>query len=447
MIRMSADTPITPAFISYCKKALDESNKRFKMLNDYFYNNNDINNRTFTDPSLPNNKLSHCFAKYISTISTAYFMGKGLKYEADDDEYNDLLKSVLKGNYFDSQNYEEAKEMSIAGISYELQYINTDGQYKTKYLEAEQLVPVFSDDIDNFLSCAVRFYATEGIDNVKTEYAEVYTKSERILFTGSNGIWSETVRASHLFDDVPVIIRRNNSQIKGDFEDVKSLIDGYDRSQSDTLNDLDYFTDAYLVVKGVNEVQEEMPDEDGTIIRKDGTCLKNRRTLYLPEEGEAEFLTKNINDTATENFKTRVYKDIFFLSMVPNLTDESFSGNLSGVAQKYKLFGLEALTAEKEKYWKSAEEKKLKFVTQYLNIKHGCSYDAKTVNISFDRSQIANKQEIAEIMNNLRDILSDETLIGMWPDVENASDELDKRNNELADKENSGTPPIEGSVY
>ena len=169
--------------------------------------------------------------------------------------------------------------------------------------------------------------------------------------------------------------------------------------------------------------------------------MKQRRTLYFPEGGKASFLTKNINDTATENFKNRVYKDIFFLSMVPNLTDENFSGNLSGVAQKYKLFGLEALTDEKEKYWKSAERKKLKFITQYINTIKSTNYDWRTINVSFDRSQIANLLEISEIMNNLRDILSKETIVGMFPEVDSVSDELERIKTEQEQSENTAAVP------
>lgn len=126
--------------------------------------------------------------------------------------------------------------------------------------------------------------------------------------------------------------------------------------------------------------------------------------------------------------------------MVPNLTDENFSGNLTGVAQKYKLFGLEALTDEKEKYWKSAERKKLKFITQYINIRHNTDYDWKTIDISFDRSQIANLLEISEIMNNLRDLLSQETIVGMYPEVESVSDELERIKKEKEEAEKTAVP-------
>ncbi|MPM96714.1 hypothetical protein SDC9_143879 [bioreactor metagenome] len=129
------------------------------------------------------------------------------------------------------------------------------------------------------------------------------------------------------------------------------------------------------------------------------------------------------------------------MALVPNLTDESFAGNLSGVATKYKLFGLEQLATEKEKYFTSAELKKLRLMTEYLNILHGTSFDWRMLELEFDRSSIANLYEIAQIINLLRGLLSDETLIGMWPEIKNAADELERRLKEQARAENIELPP------
>lgn len=438
-IELPENTIVDNTLINYCFDAYKDCFNQFETMEKYFRNENDINNRTMSDSTLPNNKIAHAFAKYICVVATAYFMGNGVKYDSDT-EYIDKINEVLTDNYFDTQNYEEAKEMSKKGLSYELLYINLEGKLKSKFLKADGVIPVYSSSIENFLSFVLRFYSVNKVDKTYDFFVEVYTKSEIIKFKLSSvGSWIEIERRPHMFSDVPIIIRRNNEEAKGDFEDEKTLIDAYDRSQSDTLNDLDSFTEAYLVVKGVEEIVEEVNTEE-TLTQRNA-CLKEKRTLYFPDgNGDASFLIKEVNDTATENFKTRIYKDIFFLSMVPNLTDENFSGNLAGVAQKYKLFGLEALTDEKEKYWKSAERKKLKFITQYINIRHNTDYDWKTIDISFDRSQIANLLEISEIMNNLRELLSQETIVGMYPEVESVSDELERIKKEKEEAEKTAVP-------
>ena len=64
---------------------------------------------------------------------------------------------------------------------------------------------------------------------------------------------------------------------------------------------------------------------------------------FLDDGGDVQWLLKQVDDTAMENFKNRLREDIHTMSHVPHLCDESFGGNLSGVAIAYKLWGLETV--------------------------------------------------------------------------------------------------------
>lgn len=439
------DTEPDGRLLSYCLERYRGEFQRLQRLARYYDNQNDITRRWFEDPSLPNNRISHAFASYISCMATSYFMGIGMKYETEDEECRRLLDEVYLENTSDSLNFEEAKEMSVSGVSYELLTVGEDGRLHCGFFKAREIIPIYGGS-GSFLTMAVRLYEENHTDGSQEMFAEIYTKTEILLFQGGAGGWREVRRVPHYFGDVPVIVRRNNSERKGDFENVIPQIDAYDRAQSDTLNDLDFFTDAYLVIQGAEEIVEEAPGKDGGITQRPGKVMRQNRTLYLPDGGGVSFLTKDTESAAAESFKKRIYQDIFFLSQVPNLTDESFSGSLSGVAQKYRLLGLQGLADEKEKYWKSAERKKLKLALRFLNTLHGTAFDWREVKIRFDRSQIANTLEISQMMANLRGILSDETVIGMWPEVENAGRELEKRLKEEAQRENSGPVP-DGEIY
>jgi len=447
MIVLPANTPVNARLIDYCMQAFGEQQRRMAKLRDYYQNKGAIRQRVMPDDTLPNNRLAHAFARYISNVATAYFMGKGLRYETADKTYKARLDELLDGS--DTRNFEAAKEMSIGGIAYELMYIDKAGAMKFHMLRADQAIPVYADEVGRFLSLAIRVWEQASIDAAAVKCADVYTPTEIVSFRCSQtGGWVEVGRRAHLMSDVPLIVRRNNGDCKGDFEDVISLIDAYDRAQSDTMNDLDYFTDAYLAVYGIEEIVEEPTSEVGIARQqKVKAGLRQRRTLFLPEGGEVKFITKDINDAATENFKDRLYRDIFFLAQVPNLTDEQFAGNLSGVALKYKLFGIEELSAEKEKYWKSAERKKLKLLTEHINTRYGTQYDYKTVSLSFDRSQIANRLELAQIMASLRGILSHQSIIAMWPDVLDAAEELATLQAERAREESATDNLLMGRVF
>ena len=108
-----------------------------------------------------------------------------------------------------------------------------------------------------------------------------------------------------------------------------SLIDAYDVLMSDRVNDKEQFVDAFLLLLGM-EIDCDQ-------------AKKLRREKFLCGEigGSAEYLSMGLNEADTEVLRQAIKEDIHKLSMVPDLTDEEFAGNLSGVAIKYKLLGFE----------------------------------------------------------------------------------------------------------
>ena len=59
-------------------------------------------------------------------------------------------------------------------------------------------------------------------------------------------------------------------------------------------------------------------------------------------------------------------EDIHKFSMVPDLTDEQFAANASGVAMRYKLLGLEQLTGVKERYFREGLRCRVRLFAHYL---------------------------------------------------------------------------------
>lgn len=178
----------------------------------------------------------------------------------------------------------------------------------------------------------------------------------------------------------------------------------------------------------------EEESDDG---EKAARNLRKNRLLFLDEHGQAQWLTKNVNDTANENYKDRLYKDIFFLSQVPALTDESFSGNLSGIAIKYKMTGLEELAIMKENRMRSAQTKMLRIITQFLNTKMNKNWDSDTIEQKYDRNFVDNISDIITDVRNIDGIVSKETQLGMMPHsvVPDITTELERQQKEAMEAE------------
>lgn len=426
MIKVSPGTELSPKLIKkIVKKFQAEELPRLQRLEEYYLVDNPILSRPMS-PEKPNNRIAHGFAKYITNMATGFFMGEGIRIDTDDEEYQDALENAL-GDHAAETNFEITKEMSKKGISFELLYMNEASEIRSRYFRAEDFIPVYSTSIGEFLEFAVRLWQEEDLLTGKTiSYAAAYTKTEIITYRQQQDKkYEEVEREPHQFGDVPVLIYWNNEEVKGDYEDVLTLINAYDKGQSDTANDFEYFTDAYLVIAGAAGGLENIndDDEDG---KKAARTFREQRILFTDEKGQAQWLIKQVNDTAVENFKNRIYDDIFFLSLVPALTDESFAGNLTGVAIRYKLIGLEQLASIKEYKFLPAYKKKIRLITKMLNLKMNRNFDPSSIEIKFDRNMTDNLKELAEIAALLEGIISKETQLSLLPFVKDKQEELQR---------------------
>jgi SPP1 family phage portal protein len=117
----------------------------------------------------------------------------------------------------------------------------------------------------------------------------------------------------------------------GTAERALSAIDNYDRTVSDKSNDIESFSNAYMVYENIlaDDKEIEKAQKSGAIKFKTG-----------PAGGKVYFLTKNANDTETENHLNRLEEKIYRFTKTPNLDDDSF-GTASGISLKFKLLGVE----------------------------------------------------------------------------------------------------------
>ena len=426
---------------------------RFLYNQNYYEVKTEILHRTMEDGK-PNNRLAHGFCRYITNMATSYFMGKPIRYQIEDAAYKEALYGLFDKNYINSLNFEVSKEASKKGIGFILLFLNEAGELRIKKLDAEAVIPVYSPSLDEFLEAAVRIWSVYDLKGAPLcEYADVYDRTsihhfERPMGAGLYQLREKDAVEPHLFSDIPVIVVWNNEERMGDFEPIASLVDAYDKAQSDTANDMEYFTDAYLCIRGANEILatgleggEDVDEESRQAVRN----FRRNKILLLDEDGQAQWLVKNVNDAATENYKNRLYKDIFFLAQVPALSDESFAGNLSGIAIKYKLIGVEELALMKENCFRSAQTKLIRMLTDYLNTLMNKDWDADEVEQKYERNFIDNVSDTINDVRNLEGIVSRQTQMDMLPAsiVDDTAEEMQRIREETLEMEElplSGVP-------
>lgn len=389
---------------------------RMEKLERYYANHNDILNRVTKDPSKPNNKIANSYASYITDTMVGYFMGEPVTYNCDDKELLEELKLLFEYNDEADENSELAKDASIYGVAFEELYVDEDGVVRFKRLDPKTVIPIYDKTIERKLIAAIRYYKDFDFTlNQEFNIVELITDKSITTFKGyGDSVSLEPINEiPHYFGMVPIAIFENNEDLSGDFEKVISLIDAYDKMESDTLNDQEYFTDAYLALYGYTADSEDIAK------------MKENRVLLMDEGTKAEWIIKTGNDTISENIKNRLDKDIHKFAKCPNLADEEFASNASGIAIKFKTLGTENLVSIKERKFKKGLQQRLELISM-INSVITDGFDWRTINIIFTRNLPSNIADIASTVTQLSGLVSDETLLAQIPFVEDVKDELDK---------------------
>ena len=381
---------------------------KLKRLGNYYSNKNEaIRQRVFEDKSKPNHKLFHSFSNYISTINTALFIGKPITYSSNDDltDYITVLSVADEENV----NYNLAINCSKYGYAVELITLDENTDLKMYVINNEQVVLIFDDDIKKNLKYAIRFWKTENADCSFTEWIEIYSKNFIKRYKDNILVYSE----NNLFSNIPVIVYYNNDDVKGDSSNVLSLIDAYDFTESDSINENDYFNNAYLYLN--------TDDVDVTDVAK----MKENRVLYGIDLNP-EFILKNSSDN--ETLKSRLVSDIHKLSFTPDLSDNNFANNVSGVAMKFKLLGTMTNIQAKQRKFATGIAERNRVIFDYMTVKFMTI--PESIKPVFSDTLPTNTLELAQMLNQLRGLVSNETLLEQVPFVSDIDLELERINDE-----------------
>lgn len=410
---------------------------RLNRLYEYYIGKHKILGTT-KDPGKPNNRLVTNFAKNIVNNTTGYFMGEPVTYNCSDDELGKRIQDIVDYNDDAFVNTGIAEHLSIFGMAAELLYIENDEDAHIRYarINPMQLYIETTQDVNDSVVLAIRWYDVFDDDDIRTRHIEVYddkTVSYYVQRGGGGRIEEEIPEGQsgsvveHYWGEVPINVYYNNDFRMGDFEDVMPLIDAYNTMQSESVNDYQSFADAILILKNT-----KLPTEIDPITGKQKEVdLRERKSITVYDEGDVSYLVKQVNDTYVENIKNRIQQDIYLSSNTVNMSDDNFAGNMSGVAIRYKLMNFENRVSKTERYFTRGLQRRFELICNILNLKSG-PYDYTTILPQFTRNIPANLSEIATEITQLQGVVSQKTLLAQIPFITDPEQELKQLEEERA---------------
>lgn len=423
----------------------------------YYKGKHSILARRKTDRNAPNNKTVCNHAKDISDTATGYFMSSALTFRCSDKGMNlDRLTDAFDTGDVDEIDHDNALDMSRAGCAFEYVFAREKTTTITsKSLDPEHTFIVYDDTIEeNELFGVYYDYVKDDVTGKFKFVADIVTENLRYhmtLFNDGSSLMSEDPE-EHYTKEMPIIMYQNNKDCIGDFEQQISLIDAYNTLMSDRVNDKEQFLNALLVLYGARLADDAIDENDVSEVSKALQVLKANGFLELPEGAKAEYIARTLDEAGVETLRKAIKEDIYTFSHVPNMSDENFVGNASGVAMEYKLLALENITRTKERYYTKGLKKRIRLYCNYLGMLNIASNPTAIIP-TFKRALPKNLLELSQIIANLKGFVSKKTLIQQLPFVEDPEGEIDAVDEEnrqaMKDQQEifgmtANTPPKEG---
>ena len=153
--------------------------------------------------------------------------------------------------------------------------------------------------------------------------------------------------------------------------------------------------------------------------------MKKNRVMVLPEGATASYLTKGGSDTQVENILKRIHDSIYRIAACPDFSSESFVGGVSsGIAIQYRLTGMETRSAKIVAAMKKALQRRIEIITGIASLKLGEEV-FRDIEISFSRNIPVDLTSTIAVVNSLKGVVSDKTLLGQLPFVSDVNAEIE----------------------
>lgn len=395
--------------------------------------------RMFFNPNRSNHHCVHPFHHTLVAQKTAYLVGREptisvrngdrafeeMLTELADEHFNGMLQSWLTG-------------AANKGVEYLHVYYDGEGNFRYCIVPAEEIIAIYDEEYQQELREVIRYYDIKVLDEgrEKTKRRVEWWTAEDVTYFTENGDgeflqekscghWAvtalldgeETETEQHGWGRVPFIPLRNNEKELTDLQLVKGLIDAYDLVSSEGTNNLLDLVDLYWVIQGyggetASAVAKKLQINKAVQI-SDSSGNVEAKQVQLPVEGRLDWMQM-------------LRKDIFHFGMGVDTDSDDWGKAASGVALKfqYAMFYLKINGIVPE--IKRAVKEFFRFATEDWNRENGTDWDWRKIQITLNTNGITDDMETMQIIAASKGMVSEKTLLGKHPFVEDVNSEMEQ---------------------
>lgn len=391
----------------------------------------------------PNRSNHHCVNPFHHTLvsqKAAYLVGREptvlVKDAGEDAGAFERALETLTDADFNRMLYGWIVGAANKGVEYLHVYYDEDGAFRYCIVPAEEVLAIYDEVYQQELREVIRYYDIKVLENGKEttrRRVEWWTGEDVTYYTeNSDGEFLKESQSAHWtvaevidgeecgvmphgWGRPPFIPLRNNDKEMTDLQLVKGLIDAYDYISSEGTNNLLDLVNLYWVIQGyggetAGAVAKKLQINKAVQISDSGGSVEAKQ-VELPVEGRLAWMKM-------------LRKDIFHFGMGVDMDSDDWGRAASGVSLKfqYAMFYLKINGIMPE--IRRALKEFFRFAVEDWNRRNGTEWDWRKIQVTLNTNGITDDLETVQMIKDSQGIVSEKTLLGKHPFVEDVNSEM-----------------------
>lgn len=397
--------------VDKAKRTHDANSADISYLYGYYKGSQPILDREKVYNTEINNKIVENRAREISDFKTGYLLSAPIQYidmAANDSSETAENSALGQLSAWMDEEGKEAADMEIAfwqsvcGTAFRMLSPKDPDAMATTDEDPSPFEIFTLDPRYTFVvySSKLSHKPLLGVTYVEDENGDItyfcYTDTLMMTIDPNGGVTTE----SHMLGRVPIIEYPHGISREGDFEPVVPILDAINTVQSNRVDGVEQLVQAILVLKGMDI--GDSADEKQTFL----TMLHELGGLQLPEDGDASYLTLDLDQTQTQTLVDSLYDAALKICGMPNpKSGYNTSDTGAAVILRDGWSSAEAVATRTEIWFKRSERQFLDMAIDFCNNVSSLNLAHRDVGIRFPRRNYTN--DTANV-DNLIKMLSSE---------------------------------------
>lgn len=365
-----------------------------------------------------NHKIVENHALEIVDSKVADLFGEPIQYVLADNDDEDKVTQMNQLNRFMKSEDKAALDIkrgrwaSICGTSY--YYIGNENRMPKQFDEAPFFISVenpkrtfvvyYADDETPAFAVRIRHNKKGDLYYVYTQYYIYTIQNDEIINTAANGN-----------DIIPVIEYPNNERRLSDIEITIGLTDAINEMQSDRLNAIDQFVQAFLLFKNC-EIDKKTFEE-----------LKLSGAIAVSNTGDGrdadvKTLVSELSQDGSQVSKDDLYNSLLTIQGMPSRQEATGGDTGQAVALRNGYYAEEKRAELRIPIFQQSERMMLRVVLNKLRVNDNFSIGISDIDIRPNRSKLENMMVKAQVLQILHQIgVSDDVAlktVNLFSDVQ-----------------------------